>query len=384
MNVRYQWNSDGRGTLRTEPSARRRQALRPQAQASADPARRRCRVRATRRSRPERRGRRSTVYRTKRRFVEEGLEAALSEEPRPGARAQAHRQGGSAADRDGVLEPAAWPRPLDAGAARRRDGAPDRTRQPVARDDPAAARREAAQAVAEEDVVHSRRSTPSTSPAWRTCSTSTPKPPTRGGRSSASTRARRSSSARSACRSPPRRGQPERFDYEYVATAPPTSSCSSTCIGRGGTPRSPTSAPPIDFAECMRDLVDVHYPEGRDRSASSSTTSRPTPRPRSTRPSRQTRPAASCQPARVPLHAEARQLAQHGRDRDRRDGRAVPRPPHRQPLSPRHRNRRLAAPAQSKRQSHQLDVLNRKGPRQNGPGLSKPHIQRVIITVSRR
>src|SRR5258708_16214602 len=27
----------------------------------------------------------STVYRTKRRFVEEGLEAALSEEPRPGA-----------------------------------------------------------------------------------------------------------------------------------------------------------------------------------------------------------------------------------------------------------------------------------------------------------
>ena len=27
----------------------------------------------------------STVYRTKRRFVEDGLEAALSEEPRPGA-----------------------------------------------------------------------------------------------------------------------------------------------------------------------------------------------------------------------------------------------------------------------------------------------------------
>jgi len=27
----------------------------------------------------------STVYRTKRRFVEEGLEAALSEDPRPGA-----------------------------------------------------------------------------------------------------------------------------------------------------------------------------------------------------------------------------------------------------------------------------------------------------------
>ena len=33
--------------------------------------------------------------------------------------------------------------------------------------------------------------------------------------------------------------------------------------------------------------------------------------------------------AGVPLHAQARQLAQHGRDRDRRAARPVPRPPHR-------------------------------------------------------
>ena len=32
----------------------------------------------------------STVYRTKRRFVEESLEAALSEDPRPGGSAEAH------------------------------------------------------------------------------------------------------------------------------------------------------------------------------------------------------------------------------------------------------------------------------------------------------
>ena len=36
--------------------------------------------------------------------------------------AQAHRQGGSAAGGDRLLEPAGGPRPLDAGAAGRRDG----------------------------------------------------------------------------------------------------------------------------------------------------------------------------------------------------------------------------------------------------------------------
>ena len=39
----------------------------------------------------------STVYRTKRRFVEGNLERALSEESAPRRRAQAHRQGGSPA-----------------------------------------------------------------------------------------------------------------------------------------------------------------------------------------------------------------------------------------------------------------------------------------------
>ena len=60
----------------------------------------------------------STVYRTKRRFVEDSLEAALSEScvPEPGA---AQRQGGSPADRHGLFEPARRPCPLDAGAVGR-------------------------------------------------------------------------------------------------------------------------------------------------------------------------------------------------------------------------------------------------------------------------
>jgi len=48
-----------------------------------------------------------------------------------------------------------------------------------------------------------------------------------------------------------------------------------------------------DFAECMRDLVDLHYPKP-SRSASSSTTCRPIRRAPSTRPSRPHRRIASC------------------------------------------------------------------------------------------
>ena len=50
--------------------------------------------------------------------------------------------------------------------------------------------------------------------------------------------------------------------------------------------------------------------------------------------------------------------------------------------APRSRNRRLGTTAQRRRRSHQMDVHNRKGPRQNGPRLSR-HVQRVIITVQR-
>src|SRR5215212_10127519 len=70
----------------------------------------------------------STVYRTKRHFVEGTLEEALHEEPRPGAKAQAHRPGGSSSGCDRVLPPARGPRSLDHRTARRRDGAPHRAR----------------------------------------------------------------------------------------------------------------------------------------------------------------------------------------------------------------------------------------------------------------
>ena len=45
----------------------------------------------------------STIYRTKKRFVEIRLEAALSEEPRPGAARKAKRQGRGAAGGAGLF-----------------------------------------------------------------------------------------------------------------------------------------------------------------------------------------------------------------------------------------------------------------------------------------
>jgi hypothetical protein len=68
----------------------------------------------------------STVYRTKRRFVEGNLERALTERAASRRRAQALGQGGSASGGDRLLAPAGGPRPLDRRALGGRDGAAHR------------------------------------------------------------------------------------------------------------------------------------------------------------------------------------------------------------------------------------------------------------------
>src|SRR3954451_15684538 len=94
----------------------------------------------------------STVYRTKRRFVEGNLDEALSEEPRPGAARKLTGHEEALLVATACSRPPEG-RPLDHRAARRRDGAPHRSRQPLGRDRAPAPGREQAQAVAREDVV---------------------------------------------------------------------------------------------------------------------------------------------------------------------------------------------------------------------------------------
>jgi hypothetical protein len=74
----------------------------------------------------------STVYRTKRRFVEGNLERALSEEPRPGAERKLTGREEALLVATACASPPKGPCPLDAQAAGRRDGQAHRTQEPVA------------------------------------------------------------------------------------------------------------------------------------------------------------------------------------------------------------------------------------------------------------
>jgi hypothetical protein len=124
-----------------------------------------------------------------------------------------------------------------------------------------------------------------------------------------------------------------------------------------------------DYAQCMRELVDVHYPDAacirvvQDNLSTYSACAlyeafAPAEARRILR-----RPG-------VPLHPQACQLAQHGRDRERRAPRPVPGSQNRRSQAPHQRNRRMGATTKRRRRPHQMDVHNRKSPRQNGPRLS--------------
>jgi transposase len=87
----------------------------------------------------------STVYRTKRRFVEGNLDKALHEEPRPGARRKLTGQ------EEALLVATACSRPPEGRARWTIEllaGEPDRAREPLARDGAPALGRERDQALA--------------------------------------------------------------------------------------------------------------------------------------------------------------------------------------------------------------------------------------------
>src|SRR6476659_3915961 len=143
-----------------------------------------------------------------------------------------------------------------------------------------------------------------------------------------------------------------------------------------------------DYAERLRELVDVDFPEAeciRVVQDNLSTHTRGLALRDLSGRGGTPHPGA----AGVPLHAQARQLAQHGRDRDRRAQGTVPGPAHRQPRRARARDRRLGARTKWRGRARELDVHDRKSPHQDGPRLSQavrrppPARQRVIITVAR-
>ena len=90
----------------------------------------------------------STVYRTKRRFVEGNLELALSEEPRPGAERKLTGKDEALLVATACANPHRRSRPMDVGTAGRRHGQTHRAREPVERDGSPAVGRKRYQALA--------------------------------------------------------------------------------------------------------------------------------------------------------------------------------------------------------------------------------------------
>ena len=289
----------------------------------------------------------------------------------PRRQTQVDRQGGSPAGSDRLRKPAGGLRPMDAGPARRRDGQADCAREPVARDGAAALSRRRSQAVAPGRCGASRRSTPTTSPAWRTCSISMPsaqlqRPVVCFDESPIQLigEVRRPI--------PPEPGQVERYDCEYRRDGTANLFVFLDANRPWRKVKVTARRTAIDFAVCMRELADLHYPKAeRIRVVLDNLSTHSAGAFYQAFPGRAG--AAPASPHRVTLRSQARQLAQHGRERDRRPRRPMPGPSHRKLSAPHRRSRRLGEAAQWRPSPHRLELHNRKGPHQNGASLSEAH-----------
>ena len=127
-------------------------------------------------------------------------------------------------------------------------------------------------------------------------------------------------------------GQLERYDYEYRRNGTVNLFVFLDAHRPWRKVKVTDQRTARDFAQCMRELVDIHYPQAEQiRVVLDNLSTHSAGALYETFPAPEARPHDA--PAGVPLHAQTRQLAQHGRDRDRRAARPVPRPAHRRPSS---------------------------------------------------
>ena len=263
----------------------------------------------------------SIVYRTKRRFVEGNLERALSEDPRPGAERKLTGKEEALLVATACASPperrARWTLELLADAMVKFTGHESLSGETVRR------------RLAENDIKPWRKD------MW--CI-----PPDR--RRICRPHGRR---ARPLCRStdparpvvcfdespvqligevrqpiPAEPGQLERYDYEYRRNGTVNLFVCIDVHRPWRKVKVTERRAAEDYAQCMRELVDVHYPDAACIRVVQ-TTCRPLGR-RSLRGIRARRSPANSAAPGVPLHPQACQLAQYGRDRDRRPPRPVP------------------------------------------------------------
>jgi transposase len=322
----------------------------------------------------------STVYRTKRRFVLGGLEAALSEEPRPGASRKLSGKEEALLVATACSEPpegrARWTLELLAGELVRLTEHEDLSRETVRRrlaenglkpwrrhmwcipqvDGEYVARME--------DVLDLYAEAPDPRRPV-VCFDESP--------------VQLIGEVRQPIPAEP--GQCERYDYEYRRNGTVNLFVVLDAHRPWRKVKVTARRAAEDYAQCMRELVDVDYPDAEQIRVVQDNLSTHSPGALY-----QAFPPAEARRIlrRLEFHytPQARQLAQHGRDRDRRAARSVPGSQNRRARAPRPRNRRLGTTAKRCLRPRQMDVHNRQRPHQNGPRLSR-HPERVITTVQR-
>ena len=312
----------------------------------------------------------STVYRTKRRFVEGNLERALSEEPRPGAERKLTGKEEALLVATACAKPprgrARWTLELLAGEmvklTEHKSLSHETVRRRLAENDLKPWRKDMwcipqvdGEYVARmEDVLDLYAEAPDPKRPGRLLRRK-PGPAHRRGSASPSRPRRASSNVRLRV-SAQRHGQSLRLPRR----------ASSLAQGQSHRPASRSRLRRLHARARRRPLSQCREHPRRPRQPIDPLRRRALPG----LPAR--RGEADFAPARVPLHAQARKLAQHGRDRDRRPARPMPRSPHRHPgdSSPK-------SPPGNGSEMPPAPASNgcsppRQGPRQNGPRLSQP------------
>ena len=170
---------------------------------------------------------------------------------------------------------------------------------------------------------------------------------------------------------PPEPGQIERYDCEYRRNGTANLFVFLDANRPWRKVKVTERRTAIDFAVCMRELAEIHYPKAElirvvlDNLSTHSVGA-----------FYQAFPAEHAR--RLLRRIEFHYVPKHAswlnsRNRDRRPLQPMPGPSYRKPPTPRRRSRRLGEEAKCRPRPRQLELHNRKGALQNGPSLSKAH-----------
>ena len=176
-------------------------------------------------------------------------------------------------------------------------------------------------------------------------------------------------------------GQPERYDCEYRRNGTANLFVFLDAHRPWRHVKVTEHRTARDFAVCMRDLADIHYPNAElIRVVMDNLSTHTAGSPIRSLPG--ARGASHPSAPGVSLHTQTRQLAQHGGNRDRRVARSMSGSPHRRARGPVAEIDAWQRQRNCLRRSDQMEVHHPEGAEQAGPRLSR-HRQRVIITVQR-